>query len=162
MACYGSISLRNLPPTERAAHFHGLRVHYQIMQWSLLGVCEFNALEWGWVARNDLWSPIATDIDIAPSSLKKIICCKCKVSTAHPCSTKICTCRKYGLPCLPSCTGCRGEECTNCDVSNVFLTFISVFCSQINVSLYLIQHLLWFLGLFSTFGRRITHSKQRR
>ena len=24
----------------------------------------------------------------------------------------------YGLPCFISCTGCRGQECPNCDVSN--------------------------------------------
>ena len=24
-----------------------------------------------------------------------------------------CTCYNYGVPCLPSCVGCRGEDCHN-------------------------------------------------
>ena len=45
-----------------------------------------------------------------------IIRCKCKISTKNPCSSIMCTCRKNGLPCLSSCIGCRGEECSNCEV----------------------------------------------
>lgn len=120
MACRGAIFPEKLPPTKRAAHFHGLRAHYQIMQWSLLGEeFEFQAQDWGWVSNESMLVPITTDMDIAPPALTNIIRCKCKTSTKNPCSTRLCTCRKYGLPCLSSCGECRGEECTNCEVSPI-------------------------------------------
>ena len=119
MACRGCISPEKLPPSERAAHYHGLRVHLQVVQWSLSEIYELDALLWGWKSKDSTWLPITTDLDFAPGPLKQIIRCKCKMSSKNPCSTKICTCRKNGLPCLPSCTGCRGEECSNCEVSYV-------------------------------------------
>ena len=43
MACKGMISPEKLPPTKRAAYFHGLRAHYQILLWSLIDGLELNA-----------------------------------------------------------------------------------------------------------------------
>ena len=39
-----------LPPTERASHFHSLRVHLQVMLWKMLTTEEyrFNPEKWGW------------------------------------------------------------------------------------------------------------------
>ena len=36
MCCKGVLEPERLPPTERCAYFHGLRVHQQIITWSLL------------------------------------------------------------------------------------------------------------------------------
>ena len=48
MTCRGVILPEKLPPTERAAHFHGLRAHYKIMDWSLLDEdLETNPQDWG-------------------------------------------------------------------------------------------------------------------
>ena len=118
MACKGTIYPEKLPPTQRSCYFHGLRVHFQIMKWIYLeGECSKKARDWGWKQDANTMSPITTDLDVAPTLLKKVIRCKCKITSTKFCDTKLCTCRKYGLPCLPSCSGCRGEECNNRDVS---------------------------------------------
>ena len=116
MAVRGRISPEKLPPTDRATYYHGLRVHFQIVEWLLKGY-EMNAVEWGWRIKENTMTPLTTDLDIAPLSIKNMIRCHCKSSSANPCSTRICTCKKYGLPCFSLCTGCRGEDCENCDVS---------------------------------------------
>ena len=56
-------------------------------------------------------TPITTDADYAPVDLLHIIKCNCKSSNA--CSTNVCTCRKHGIPCLPACGECRGDNCSN-------------------------------------------------
>ena len=127
MTCRGVILPEKLPPTERAAHFHGLRAHYQIMDWSLLDKdLETNPQHWGWAEKDGSLIPIATDLGIAPPSLNKVIRCNCKKSSKNLCSTMICTCKKFGLPCFPYCTGCRGEECDNCVVSSKNIFSINV------------------------------------
>ena len=64
------ISPEKLPPTERAAYFHGLRSHYQIILWSLIDDFEINATEWGWKIQDGVITPIMTDKDIAPETLR--------------------------------------------------------------------------------------------
>jgi hypothetical protein len=114
LAGKGNIVPEKLPPTAETAHHHGLRVHHQIMTWLLLEESLlFDPLDWGWECNAGTLVPVTTPLDFAPSSLKNMIRCKCKITTKHPCGTKLCTCYKYGLPCLPSCEGCRGEECNN-------------------------------------------------
>lgn len=54
-----------------------------------------------------------TDLDAAPDSLLKFVCCKCKLSSKHPCSTNICSCHKHGLKCVTACKDCHGEGCNN-------------------------------------------------
>ena len=82
-----------------------------------IGNTSLNAFEWGWSDKNNVMVPITTDMDIAPPGLQSDIRCNCKVSSKNPCSTKSCTCKKYGMPCIAACYGCRREECNNCDVS---------------------------------------------
>ncbi len=36
-----------LPPTERAAFFHHLRVHYQVVVWTQLSDDKLDPMEWG-------------------------------------------------------------------------------------------------------------------
>ena len=114
LAGNGVIEPEKLPPTEDTAHYHGLRVHHQIMTWSLLEErITFDPLDWGWEHVDGFLVPTTTRLEIAPQSVKSLIRCKCKLTSKNPCGTKLCICFKYGLPCLPACTGCRGEDCHN-------------------------------------------------
>jgi len=74
MAAKGTISPEKLPPTKRAAFFHGLRSYYQIMSWSLIDDLELNPTDWGWKKIDGVLTPIMTDKDMT-----KIIKCNCKV-----------------------------------------------------------------------------------
>ena len=66
-AVKGIILPEKLPPTERAAYFHGLRAHLQIMQWSFIeNEPSKQAMNWGWREQDGHLVPILTDIDIAP------------------------------------------------------------------------------------------------
>ena len=87
MATKGVIAPERLPPTERAAFYHGLRVYFQIIVWSLIKNFEMDALNWGWIMNNGMLVPIRTDKDVAPDCLTKVIRCNCKVNTSH----RICT-----------------------------------------------------------------------
>jgi len=102
-----------LPPTERAAHFHILRVYLQVMQWKLLMRDGLNPVEWGWKLVDGKYSPVETDLDPAPDNLLNILRCKCKSDTPHACSSRICSCVKHGLRCVPACKHCYGELCQN-------------------------------------------------
>lgn len=50
-----------LPPTERAAWFHSLRVYLQVTQWKTLMETQMNALEWGWKLEDGKMVPVMTD-----------------------------------------------------------------------------------------------------
>jgi len=103
-----------LPPTERAVFFHILRVHLQAVQWHLLSTEALQPCEWGWqLVDGKGLRPVLTDKKCAPDKLTKVIFCKCKMSTKQPCSTKLCSCRKHGLPCVKACLHCSGEDCDN-------------------------------------------------
>ena len=60
MAFKGTFEPAKMPPTERSAYFHGLRVHHQIMTWKMLdnNNNECNPEEWGWYAKDDELLPI--------------------------------------------------------------------------------------------------------
>ena len=51
----------NLPPTERAAFYHSLRVHLQICQWKTLNLEVLDATKWGWIRDDKTLVPIKTD-----------------------------------------------------------------------------------------------------
>ena len=102
-----------LPPTERAAYYHSLRVHVQVCQWKSLQLDVLDATKWGWTLHNGLLVPIKTDILCAPEWLLKFVQCNCKLSSKNPCGTRLCTCIKNGLSCVHACGDCRGELCNN-------------------------------------------------
>ena len=106
-----------LPPTERAAHFHSLRVHLEMLKGTSLELeCEVDPCKWGW-RRDDgdssLLLPVMTDFPPAPDHLLNVIRCKCKMTAKNPCGTMKCLCRKNGLECMQACGDCRGDACAN-------------------------------------------------
>ena len=110
MSCGGTLQPEKLPPTKRACYYHGLRAFFQIMEWKNVDEeGRLNVLDWGWRKSGNSIAPIATDIEYAPPQLQHIIRCNCK--SAKPCSSKACSCRRHGIPCLPTCGECHGEDC---------------------------------------------------
>ena len=97
-----------LPPSPRAAFYHGLRVYHQIQVWKALCDTDIEPLSWGWQMCNGKFRPIMTDIAAGPAELLKIIRCGCKGQCGNRCS-----CRKAGLQCTPSCKECHGITCSN-------------------------------------------------
>ena len=59
-----------LPPTERAAYQHSLRVHLQVCQWKYLNNHIVDPKEWGWCLQGGFLTPIKTDLDAAPEWLQ--------------------------------------------------------------------------------------------
>ena len=55
------ISPSKLPPTERSAWYHSLRVYLQVSQWKSLMEGDLNPLDWGWKIENGKMTPIMTD-----------------------------------------------------------------------------------------------------
>ena len=117
MVSTGNIDPQKLPPTERAAHYHSLRVHLQVIMWKKLTSDhdDLDPKQWGWKLDGKLVSPIMTDINAAPENLLKFVRCKCKLSSKNPCGTSMCSCRKHGLKCVTACEDCRGENCNNAE-----------------------------------------------
>ena len=114
MTCKGIISPEKLPPTNHVAYYHGLRAHYQAIVWmSLRDECQLNPQDWGWEVVRNMLSPIISNLEIAPANLNNVIRCNCSTSSKNPCSSKICSCKKFGISCVASCGNCRGEDCCN-------------------------------------------------
>ena len=64
---------QKLPPTERAAHYHSLRVHLQVIIWKKLSNNDLDPKQWGWKLEGSAFAPIMTDLDAALDSLLKFI-----------------------------------------------------------------------------------------
>lgn len=99
----------SLPPSPRAAFFHGLRTYHQVKVWRDLRQDDYMPLEWGWKLDSGYYFPIMTDQDAGPQDILQIIRCSCKGS----CDTNRCTCRKAGLHCTHLCKECNGLGCKN-------------------------------------------------
>ena len=67
-----------LPPSPRAAFFHGLPVHHQIGVWKDLSEVDKEPLRWGWKIENSNYTPVMTDIEAGPPELLRIVRCGCK------------------------------------------------------------------------------------
>ena len=109
----GKLIPEKLPPTERAAYFHCLRVFHQVQEWSSLNGYNFSAINWGWRIFNDILVPIMTDEPAAADELLNILRCNCQMSSQNTCGTSRCSCRSNGLKCVPACGDCRGIDCRN-------------------------------------------------
>ena len=98
----------SLPPTSSAAKFHSLRVYLQCQQWRTLD-CQLNPDDWGWRKADGGLVPVVSDMGPAPPELLKVIRCTCK----KDCSSRSCSCKKYGKECSLACSNCRGTSCSN-------------------------------------------------
>ena len=105
--------------TARAAFFHSLRVHLQVILWKKFvnDHDDLNPEQWGWKLDGTMFAPIMTDLAAAPENLQKFVRCKCKLSSKNPCGTNICSCHKNSLKCVTACGDCRGEGCKNAEES---------------------------------------------
>ena len=91
MAKSNKVVPQRLPPMERAAHYHSLRVHLQVVRWTVLSNDMLQANEWGWNMANDYLGPVMTDRAAAPAKVLQFIRCMCKLTGKNPCGTKQCT-----------------------------------------------------------------------
>ena len=97
-----------LPPSPRAAFYHGLRGYDQINVWKDLSDVDKGPLHWDWKLSSNKYVPIITDAEAGLLELLKIIQCGCNGSCVAKCS-----CRKAGLKCTSTCKECHGITCTN-------------------------------------------------
>ena len=109
----GTFKPDKLPPTTGAAVQHALRAYLQYRDWLLLESQSLDPIEYGW-AYTDAFEPVGSLEPIAPESILKFITCKCQIhTTEESCENNRCTCRKYGVPCIPACGKCHGLNCSN-------------------------------------------------
>ena len=70
MISKGVLQPEKMPPTNRAAFFHGLRAHHQIVIWKMLN--DKNVIldpkDWCWFVSEDVISPIKTNNIVALKS----------------------------------------------------------------------------------------------
>ena len=66
------IQPKNLPPAERATHYHALRVHLQVAQWKNLSLTCLDPDKRGWKENNEVMKPVKTDIEPAPAWLLQV------------------------------------------------------------------------------------------
>ena len=95
-----------LPPTESAARCHCCRVYIQVQTWKNLREV-MDPTEWGYTCKYDQFIPIMSKLPLAPTDLLKVVRCSCKTSN---CTTRTCSCRKAGIPCVSACMHSLSRE----------------------------------------------------
>ena len=95
-----NIDPESLPPTERTVFFHSLRVHLQVSQWKL-NFKSLKPIDLG-LKREKNMSPVKTDLNPAPENILQSVCCNSKLTLKKPCTTRLRSCRKNGLSCVPA------------------------------------------------------------
>lgn len=106
----GSLRPEKLPPSERAAYYHLLRVHLQAVEWKMLSHGALIPTDWGWKCELNQYVPIMTDLPAAPDDILHVVRCGCKTG----CGSALCTCRKNDLRCMSACK-CNRYDCENSD-----------------------------------------------
>ena len=76
-----SFKFQNLPPSERATHFHDLPFHLQVCKWSNLDLEWLNLFVWSWYQIKETLGPIKTDLEVGPIDMLNFTWCNCKTST---------------------------------------------------------------------------------
>jgi len=120
---------QKLPPTERTAIFHLLRVHLQVMMWKKLSTAGFDPSLWGWHIVSGHYEPIMSDHPPAADELMNVVRCKCKSN----CKSTLCSCRRNGLTCVTACAGCHGQSCRNSSSSTSHLPSAASFGHDISL-----------------------------
>ena len=73
LAKSSKIKPESLPPSERAAYFHSLRVYLQVQEWNYSAVLRPD--EWGWKMKNGAYIPIMTDAPPASDDILNVTKC---------------------------------------------------------------------------------------
>ncbi|KAK3880070.1 hypothetical protein Pcinc_015409 [Petrolisthes cinctipes] len=102
------VAPERLPPTESTTKYHCQRVYFQIMVW-IGKEGDMNTVDWGWKLVDNRFLPVMTSKTAAPECLLQMIHCNCTTA----CQTQRCSCRAYGLPCMPACGPCQVGNCEN-------------------------------------------------
>ena len=60
------------------------------------------------------FEPIGSAEPIAPSEILQFISSNCQLnSEENGCGNNRCTCKRYGMKCIPACGNCHGLNCSN-------------------------------------------------
>ena len=109
-----NIDPQKLPPTARAAHYHSLHVHLQVILWKELTTDSTDSLLWGWKLHSSKLQLTMTDLELHQRAYLNLFDVNPSfLSTANPSGSNTCSCRKHGLKCVIACGNCRGESCRN-------------------------------------------------
>lgn len=109
----GVFKPEKLPPTTGAAIQHALRAYLQHRDWLLLESQSAEPREYGWTF-SGTFEPVGSMEPIAPSSILEFISCNCQLTTTdNSCANNRCTCKRYGMKCIPACGNCHGLNCSN-------------------------------------------------
>ena len=108
----GVLRPESLPPTDRAAAQHSLRVYLQLQDWLVLKSMSQDPKEYSWyLTSGGAYEPIQTLDAIVPLSLIKLVSCNC----TGDCTTRRCYCKNNNVKCIAACATCHGDQCKNID-----------------------------------------------
>lgn len=99
MVSTGNIDPQKLPSTERAAHYHSLRIHLQVIVWKKLTSDDLDSKQWGWKLDGNVLIFIMKDMNAASKNLLNFVRCKCKLSSKNACATNMYSCQKWNKMC---------------------------------------------------------------
>ena len=109
----GVFKPERLPPTTGAAIQHSLRAYLQYRDWLMLESQSMNPREYGWIF-TDSFEPVGSTEPIAPPTILEFISCNCQITvTGNSCENNRCSCRRYGMKCIPACDNFQGLDCSN-------------------------------------------------
>ena len=91
-------------------------MHLEVSQWKHLDLECLQPVDWGCKLENNTMDLEKTDLDPVPESILQSVCCKCKVTTKNPSSTRSRSRSKNGLSCVLACGDCHGEQSHNCEM----------------------------------------------
>ena len=108
-----------LPPSNGASKQHCMRVYFQCLVWKTLSHEPIDPSSCGWKIDSDIYTPITTVEECAPTDLLQFIRCGCKAG----CTSNMCSCKKHGLRCVPACKHCCGD----CENHEVIIEFYFIY-----------------------------------
>ena len=104
------VNFRFYLKTAGAAVQHALRAYIQYRDWQLLQSQSLDPREYG-SAFTGTFEPVGAAEPIAPSTILQFISCNCQLtSDENGCGNNRCTCKRYGMKCIPACGNCHGQS----------------------------------------------------
>ena len=91
MVCRGVLEPEKLPPKERAAHYHSLRVHLQVIEWKMFAeASNLDPKQWGWKLDDGYLTSIATEKEIENKLMITVSLTKFMIWKKSGISQKLC------------------------------------------------------------------------